>query len=97
MPEQEKSSSLCRMARVMYAVMQTGGQWFTLSVMGRKLGLPPSTCHRYLSALVEEDMLEQGDGTLRYRLTTRITNLLIAQGLRLVQKPRNEPYNERVL
>jgi len=88
--QQEKMSSLGRMARVMYAILQTGGEWFTLTSMSRKVGLMPSTMHRYLSSLVQEDMLEQGDGTLRYRLTTRVTNLLIAQGLRLANKPKRE-------
>jgi hypothetical protein len=88
--DEKKISSMGRMARVMYAVLQTGGEWFTLSAMSRKTGLAPSTCHRYVTALVDEDMLEHGDGISNYRLTRRVRNLLIAQGWKLIHEPPKE-------
>lgn len=87
---EDKLSSVTRAIDVMYMVMQYGSNPFTLTAIMRKSGLPKGTTHRYLAALQNRGMIEQGEDTLTYRLAPKLKNLMLAQGLHLIQRKNQE-------
>jgi DNA-binding IclR family transcriptional regulator len=95
MPTNSGLEGLDRTMQILTRFSRSGQQWGVVD-LAENLGLPKSTVHRYLNALVMWQVVEQDQVTRKYRLVPRAFQLgqLVADSAALAQRVR--PYLHRL-